>query len=268
MSHPLISGTTIQAADFNAIYDIVAEVVGPGENGYGFGFTFGVPVSENDIIRAWQMRGLQADVNTAYKHITNAYTGSGLVNTGTTIVSTSLPTRLYDAAQYILANRYTCHPDQYYVDPITGATINTTDGTSTRTISWGIAPSNAIEHKVNVYWASRLVRRYFFNAGGKFEWKPGHNGESMTGLPLNDLDAEWANFIEYWQATQDVWTYDRDKFVTYNSTSTSWSSGTLQITASADIEGDENIRFTFTYRNNNTPTLVVVPSSGFWNYLV
>jgi hypothetical protein len=90
----------------------------------------------------------------------------------------------------------------------------------------------------------------------------------MTGLPLNDLDAEWANFIEYWQATQGVWIYDREQFVTYNTTSTSWTSGTLVISASADIESDENIRFTFTYRNTDTPSLVVVPSSGFWNYIV
>jgi hypothetical protein len=266
MSHPLITGTTILAQDYNETYNIIAEIIGPGENGYGFGYTLGFPVSSNDPIRLWQMQGLQGDVNTAYKHITNNYTGLQLIST-TTTVGAALQNQLYDAAQYALANRYTCHPNQYFVDPDTGATINTTEGTSTRTLSWGLAPNNQIQHKVNVYWASRLTRRYFFNAGGKLEWTPGHNNQSMTGLPLNDLDAEWANFIEYWQATQD-WTYDRNVFVTYNSTSTSWSSGTLQIIASADIESDENIRFTFTYRNNNTPTLVVVPSSGFWNYLV
>ncbi len=268
MTYPLVSGTTILAEDYNTIYDIIAEVIGPGENGYGFGFTNGWAVSDNDIIRAWHMRGLQADINTAFKHITNNYTATDIVTTGTTIVGASLYNRLYDASQYILANRYTCHPEQYFVDPDTGANINTTEGTSTRTLSWGIPPANEIEHKVNAYWASRLVRRYFFNAGGVFEWRAGHNGQSMTGLPLNDLDAAWANFIEYWQATQGSWVYDRDTFITYNTTSTSWSSGTLQIIASADIESDENIRFTFTYRNSNTPTLVVAPSSGFWNYIV
>jgi len=267
MAHPLNTGTIIEAVDFNVIQDILTEVLGVGENGYGFSVQNSVPVTDKEIGRAWHMRGLQYDLNQAYKHITNNYTATSVVVAGTTIINPALPTVVYEAAQFVEANRYTCHPSQYFVDPVTGATINTTDGTSTRTLGWGIGPDIQIQHKVNVTWASRLVKRYFFNAGGKFEWLPYYTDSSVTGNPLNDLDTEWANFINYLQNTSP-WVYDRPTHEDWTTTATTYSSGTLRISVLADQETDASIRFTFSFYNNDTPDLVVVPSTGFWNIIV
>jgi hypothetical protein len=112
-----------------------------------------------------------------------------------------------------------------------------------------------------------LVKRYFFNAGGKFEWNPYHTNQTVTGNPLNDIDTEWANFVEHLQGI-GPWVYDRQTHEDWTTTATTYSSGTLRISVLADQETDSNIRFTFSYFNTDTPDLVVVPSTGFWNIIV
>jgi hypothetical protein len=267
---PLNTSTTIKSIHYNDIHNLVSEVIGVGENGYGISLYYSNPVTNQNISSAQQWRRLQADLNTAYRHITNQFAiPPGTIITGTTITSASLTNLYWNAANYVVNNRYTCHPNQYYVDPQTLVNINTTEGTSTRTLvgGWGLDPETAITHKVNVTWASRLTTRYFFNCGGKFEWKPYHTNTSTTGLSLNDLDEEWANFINYFQRAE-TYVYDRQTYEDWVTTSTVYNSGTLQISILADQETDRNIRFTFTFTNVDTADLVVIPSTEYYNIIV
>jgi hypothetical protein len=112
-----------------------------------------------------------------------------------------------------------------------------------------------------------LTTRYFFNAGGKFEWNPYHTNASVTGLSLNDLDEEWATFINHFQQAE-TYVYDRQTYEDWITTSTVYNSGTLRISILADRETDRNIRFTFTFTNIETPDLVVTPSSEYYNIIV
>jgi hypothetical protein len=267
---PVSTSTTIQAVHYNDVHNILTEVIGVGENGYGISSFLSNPVTNRNISTASQWRRLQFDLNTAYKHITNQFIiPPGTITTGTTITTAALTNQYWTAANFVLNNRYTCHPSQYFVDPTTLANINTTEGTSTRTLvgGWGLDPESAITHKVNVTWASRLTTRYFFNCGGKFEWKPYHTNTSTTGLSLNDLDEEWASFINHFQQAE-TYVYDRQTFEDWVTTSTIYNSGTLRISVLADQETDRNIRFTFTFTNIESADLVVIPSTEYYNIIV
>jgi hypothetical protein len=265
---PFTTTGTIQAVHYNDIHNILTEVISVGENGYGISSFLSSPVTNRNISTASQWRRLQFDLNTAYLHITNQFAiPPGTITTGTTITTADLTNQYWTAANFVLDNRYTCHPNQYFVDPVTLATINTTDGKSDRTLEWGIEPAGSITHKVNVTWASRLTKRYFFNCGGKFEWNPYHTGESVTGQSLNDLDEEWASFINHFQQAE-TYVYDRQTHEDWLTTSTVYNSGTLRISVLADQETDRNIRFTFTFTNLETPDLVVIPSTEYYNIVI
>jgi len=270
MTLPVTSSSFIAASDYNDVHNILTEVIGVGENGYGISSYLSNPVTNRNVSTASQWRRLQFDLNTAYRHITNQFIiPPGTITTGTTITTAALTNQYWTAANFVLNNRYTCHPNQYFVDPNTLANINTTEGTSTRTLvgGWGLDPESAITHKVNVTWASRLTTRYFFNCGGKFEWNPYHTNASVTGLSLNDLDEEWASFINHFQQAE-TYVYDRQTYEDWTTTSTVYNSGTLRISVLADQETDRNIRFTFTFTNIETPDLVVIPSTEYYNIIV
>jgi hypothetical protein len=262
------TSTIIQSVHYNDIHNILTEVISVGENGYGISSFLSNPVTNRNISTASQWRRLQFDLNTAYVHITNQFAiPPGTITTGTTITTADLTNQYWTAANFVLDNRYTCHPDQYFVDPVTLATINTTDGKSDRTLEWGVDPAGTITHKVNVTWSSRLTKRYFFNCGGTFEWNPYHTGESVTGQSLNDLDEEWASFINHFQQAE-TYVYDRQIHEDWITTSTVYNSGTLRISVLADQETDRNIRFTFTFTNLETPDLVVIPSTEYYNIVI
>lgn len=269
MPFPVSTTTTIAAVDYNDIHNLVFEVIGVGDDGYGLNLLRSSPVTDKNIASALQWQRLSLDLNSAYTHITNTSTLTSIV-TGSTVISADLTNQFWAAANYVTTNRYVCHPQQYYIDPTTLANINTVEGTSTRTLStgWGLSPAETdITHIVNVTWASRLTARYFFNSGGVFEWKPYHTNTSTTVDSLNDLDEEWASFINHFQ-NAETYVYDRQTFEDWTTTSTVYNSGTLRINVLADKETDRNVRFTFTFTNIDTPGLTVIPTTEFYNIIV
>jgi len=270
MTLPATSGSFITAADYNDIYTLVSDVIGAGDNGYGLNLFYSQPVSLQYTASVEQWRNLQYDLNTAHIHITNTSTATSLISSSTTITA-SFVNELWQGANYVTSNRYTCHPQQY-IDTSTNTSLYTINGISERTTStaWGDPlTSPSITHQVNVIWASRLVQRYFFNTGGELVWLPYHTGESVVpGESLNDLDTAWANFINYVQAVGG-WEYNRDIYEAYpGSTSTVYNSGTLQISILADRETDRSIRFTCTLTNLDSPVLEVDPTTKYYNIII
>lgn len=279
---PVSSGTTITTASFNDIYDLVNEVIGVGEDGYGLQDFFSTPASSNSAVRSRDWANLRIDlIETAYQHITGSTsTWTTSMSTGTAI-TTSSHNEAWNIAQYVYANRYTCAEDQYYRDPVTFASTNTTGGSSSRTIVWNNNTQTTITHVVRGRWPSRLLARYFFNTGGYWTWTPYHSNNI-----LNDLDLGWAQFIYNIQVDQQTnpIKYDRAAFVAQSpgTTATIYPVGSTRSypdttyefdTLSVNVEvfkasNEQYLEFTITFANSDTPTLVITPAVGYWNEVI
>jgi hypothetical protein len=97
-------------------------------------------------------------------------------------------------------------------------------------------------------------------------------GDGNNGL--NDLDGEWANFFDHINESK-IYTYSRRQYVNYNSTTTTFNSGTLQVEIVATIVGSitdpeygSAIDFNFYYRNLDSSILIVTPAVSYWEILV
>ena len=123
---------------------------------------------------------------------------------------------------------------------------------------------NNITHKVVTTFPNRLAARYYFNLGCYLTFVPYYQG---TGL--NDLDVEWAEFIDHLRAPEQELRYGRNEFINYSSTVTSWSSGTLSVSfAAAKSVNETEIEFTTIYSNNASAALIVSPAVATWSITV
>jgi hypothetical protein len=286
---PLSTGTLITDAAYNELAATVIEIMGPGEDGYGLFNYFTTPITTAMPVRARSWGNLTRDlVNTIYHHVahinttTNTYSTVLPVNSATSgsAIGVELHNKLKEIADFALTNRYTCAEEQYYRDPDTGVTVNTTDGVSTRTTEWGVS-QDYIEHRVRVRWANRLIARYFFNGGGYITWTPYHSNNG-----LSELDAQWASFINNIQTDQGIneLRYDRAAFLaqTAGTTATIYPVGSgrafpdptyEQGPLSCNVEvfkanNEAWIQVKATFRNSDSSLLVVVPTVGYWNFTV
>ncbi len=278
---PFSTGTTITNVAYNELSDIVLEVIGIGEDGYGLYDAWTTPITSSMPIRARSWDNLIRDlINNCYHHITNINTttnsyASVLNNISTattsTTISVDLHNRLKEVADFVLANRYTCAEEHYYQDPQTGAKIDFTGGVSQRTLPWGVT-KRSITHVTRVRWANRLVARYFFNTGGYLTWQPYYTDG------VNDtIDQDWSNFIDLVRLqmedpAQEI-RYDRAAFVGQlagtTSTVANYTEGSLYMNVEVfKSSGADYVDFTVTFGNNATDLLVVTPSTGYWNEIV
>lgn len=263
----ITAGTTATHLDFNLIQSNMEEILGLGENGYGLSLIASVPAEEGQLAYAQAWNNLLFDINIVNRHITNTPAGINTLVTGTSIITASPMEAMLTTSTWLLddARRYTCHPSQFYVDPVSGKTdFITSDSTSTRTYSWGANGINIITHRLIASFPNRLAARYYFNLGSYLTFFPYYEG-----LGLNDLDAEWENFIDYLRAPNKTYTYRRSDFVDWSSTTTSWTSGTLSVSVVANKSADETrVEFIISYANNATATLIVTPAVATWTILV
>lgn len=252
---PRNTGTVIYSANFNAIQSIAADIRGLGENGYGL--TASSPTVVGSLISAERANRLLSNISTVYKHITNITTATTTVtntSTSTSIVKAKFFNDIKYMADYCLANRYSAHSSQLVVSVSTS---------STRTLPWGANGTTSIIHKVRVVWATRLSALYYFNQGNYLSWVPDYES-----TPINDLDVEWATWINYIVATPgQEFRYNRSNFVAGSITTRNYSSGTLRINVIAVKSPLETaVDFSITYQNVDNPLLVVVPAG--WAYRI
>jgi hypothetical protein len=261
MTYPVNSGDTINHNDHNGIQSLLEDVLGLGENGYGLPLIRSNPLGTSNRTTALEWNNLVYDTDILYQHITNTSTTIQKVTTGTTVVQAAQTNELYSTVAWLYDNsrRYTCHPGQFVIS--TGSSILFTGGgKSLRTLPWGV-DNNSITHRVVSQFANRLAARYYFNIGSYLTFIPYYQGEG-----LNDLDAEWANFIDYLRTPGNEYIYDRTKYINYDSTTTEWTSGTLHVSITADRSPDQSsIEFITQYRNDASPTLLISPAVGIYN---
>jgi hypothetical protein len=259
MSLPTTTDAIITATDFNATQVILEDILSISENGWGLTAIQSNQVSTGKRVYASDWNSLLSDLNTVHQHITGGFTSTAAVITGTTVINHNLANDLYDVTQSLIANRYSVNPNQFLISDGGSSTIFYGGGDSLRTLPWGI-DTNVITHRVVTQFPNRLAARYYFNLGCYLTYTPYYSG---TGL--NDLDAEWANFIDYLRDPAQTYTYDRQKFVSYDSTTTAWTSGTLHVSITADRAADfKSIEFIVEYRNDATPELLISPAVGIY----
>lgn len=256
------SGTIISITDYNTAQAKLQDILGLGEDGYGLPIISTLPLETSQVGSVEQWNRLIDDINVARVHITNTSTNTSHITTGTSIIATTV-TNLLSDVDWLYNHRYTCHPSQFYSSVSTGTIVSTStffsNSTSTRTISWGTTVTS-ITHEIVVGFPARLLARYYFNLGSYLTFIPFYSGSL-----LNDLDGEWANFIDYLRNPANEYKYDRDKYVNYTSTVTVWTSGTLSVSVLAEKDVDERvIKFTTRYSNSNSISLYITPSGSTW----
>lgn len=259
MQDPIASDFA-QTPDYNYVHVIAKDIIGLGENGWGQGSQNSSPVTTRNRVSRTQWANLANDVNFIQQHILASQTVGLTPSTGTAITA-ALPNAFGTLIDMLAPDRYVCHPSQFYGYP--GETMNTLNGTSTRTTIW----SKEISQQVRVDWPTNLFAKYFFNAGSVFTWRPTYTSVAVP----NDRDAEWAAFIDYLK-TDANYEYTRADFLdpTTNTKTTTYTSGTLSVTIVALRNGDINtakrVDFIATFSNDDVPYLVVDPIHGYWNY--
>lgn len=277
-------GGIIRKYHYNDLFTITNAVIGPNEDGYGLQDFFMSPVAD-ELVKVHHFNLLRIDlVDIAYKHITSStsvLTDIATLTTATDLVYYDLINQAGTVAEYVYDNRFTCHENNYFRDPLTGVSTNTTGGTSSRTIEWGVT-ENYIEHIVKATWPTRLLARYFFNCGGYFNWTPYHSNDGLSGI-----DSLWANFIQNIQSSlaSSPLTYKRDDFINQTPGSTvmlypegstrtspdpTYDNGdTLSIEVRVTKSVDEELlTFNIQFINSDNTLLVVTPSVGYWNEII
>ena len=115
------STATVAVADYMDSYTIVNDIIGIGENGYGMPLLVSGPVSNKTRIKVRDWNYLQSDLNSIFIHVTDASTATTVVTT-TTTVSSTLSNAVYAQINEIESQRYVCHPNQFFADPVTNET--------------------------------------------------------------------------------------------------------------------------------------------------
>lgn len=265
----IVAENTSSIIGFNYGVQTIENILGVSLSGWGLPLTLSNSISPAaNRVGATQWNQLLADVEIVNLHIYNTTTGITPFATGTVITG-----ELLDKIDELDSLRYTCHPSQFQISTLTSTTnYVSSSSVSIRTTTWGITTSS-IQHQWIVGFNDYISANYYFNQGNYLTWKPYYlvslstitnTGTSLTSRIINDLDGEWANFIDYINSST-AYHYDRDKFVNYTSTITSWISGTLHIELSATVEEPGNlISFEANYYNDDSANLVISPTVGLY----
>ena len=254
------TGTIAQVNQYNYSQSLVKDIIGLGQDGWGQSSQNSSPVTTRSRQSRAHWVNIVNDLDFIQQHILNSQTTGLVPGTATTIVNT-FPNAVGTLVDSLAAQRYQCHPNQFYGYP--GAVINTLNGTTSRTTPWG----KEISQQVRVDWPTNLFARYFFNSGSVFTWRPNYTSIAEP----NDRDEEWAAFIDYIQA-QPAYEYTRSDFLDSGSATkiTTYNSGSLTVLVTAVRNGTTStatrVDFTALFRNNDLGYITVEPERGYWNY--
>ena len=151
--------TTVLANEFNTVRTTVANVLGTGATTRGYGSSItSYAVSTGSNISPAEFTALTTDINTCYRHITNAdATGLASVVSGNVITWSNIVTYQV-AATYIDTNRDT-----------NGGTVTNPAATSkVLSAGWGNASGNRIATVTGTFtWANADAMRFYFNQNSK-----------------------------------------------------------------------------------------------------
>jgi hypothetical protein len=260
----IVAETTGTTIGFNEGVALVRNILGADFDGWGIPLNLARNVDALSYkATPEQYNRLLTDVNAINVHIHGTSTSLTVATTGTVILGDIL-----DTISALDTLRYTCHPSQFLFSTTTNTSTFYGKGVSVRTRPWG-GTTSSIQHQMLVGFIDGIAANYYFNQGNYLTWKPYYliststtivSTSTSTSRILNDLDGEWANFIDY----VGEYRYYRDQFVNYSNTTTSWTSGTLHIELNTTVLQSNTIIFTANYYNDNVSTLFISPSLGLY----
>ena len=265
MTFPTNTGDVPNNFDFTSTQVVINDILGLGDNGWGLSFIESDLVYSGMRIDAAQWNKLLYDVNTVYQHISNVFTSTTSVTTGSTVINHSFPNALYSTAQALVGSRYTADPSQFLTAYSGTSTIFYSGGDGLRTTSWGGTSTTYIVQNVLSHFPNNKLARYYFNQGCYFTFTPTYAGIVLVG----SIDEQWVAFIDYIN-NNDPYTFDRTKFMAQlaypgipSSKTWNWTTGSLQVILSAELKTDlSSIEFRVEYDNNNTSTVGVQIGCG------
>jgi len=258
----------VTAADYNSIYTILENHLGLGDSGWGLPLLSSSPTVSPRKITAYEYNNLLKDINIAHTHITNATTSTAYVVKDTTVLTAAFFNQLLTTTDWLYdaSRRWTAHPEQYFkANLATGGTatdMSPLSAISERTLPWGANGISSIYHEATAVFRSPSAARYYFNQGNFLSFLPYYSG---TGL--NDLDAEWANFID--SIRNNPFKYNRTDFIAGDKEQEWNNGGTLNVKVRADRSLDQSIiNFTTTFWNTANPNLLITPAVGTYKVII
>lgn len=265
----LVSGTLIQADDYNRIQYRVEEILGLGLDGYGLAAVRSTPVADSNVITRSQWNNLLFDLNRIYTHVSGTATNYSQLTATTTVITTTRHVDLFTITNSIYFNeglRYSCYPGDGF------PTQFFNEGGEDTTWRFGISPTTTTvwygqcDTIFRMRWVTPLLARHFFNAGGQVVWEPVFGPGQAESLS----DAEWARFLTlYRNGGYEPYIYKRDDWITTATTKiVTYSSGTKEIviTAEKNLTTDpassqypDRIRFSALLRDTAVSEFLVAP---------
>lgn len=175
------ANTAIIANDYNAIQSKIANVLGTGSQDFGYGQSVSSSQVARDIkITVDQWNALRNDLLKARQHQTGVNEGSNLITPTNSTTIKEIDRYYYNAfSDLIVTNRLICNE----------ATVETLHSVI-RTAQWG----STITQTVTITFSSSDAARYFFNAGGKFQFSSTFKNYTSDGSLL--VNQSWETLLD------------------------------------------------------------------------
>jgi len=170
-------GTKITATDYNAIQTKISDVMATGTGTYGYGQTINsAQVAALASVTVAQWNNLRADLLRARQHQTGADESANLTTISTSVKITEVIRSQFNTyADTIQTNRT--------IIPPTGQGTRTSLSSMTYATAW----RTSITHTITATFASTEQARFYFNAGGVFEFTAGLPTDGTT----NTKNSSW-----------------------------------------------------------------------------
>lgn len=234
-------GSTITAASYNDIRDVMLKIYNATDTGYGPNIISSNSATTNAIasVESWSL--LYDDVNKAIIHQTGANMAGVNLPATNLVITATFYNNLLTNANTAVANSSTVHPSQ--LKSYTSSTFYTT-------LPW----NSQISAVNNLTWDSELQAHYFFNLGGYIK-----SSISYIGTPVGNTETAFVNFIaEVNTSTFYTQSYDRSKWRPFASTSSEFSYTTSEGVFTATVTYTKDI-------NTVSVAVSILPPAGIDN---
>lgn len=174
-------GSTIAAADYNSIRDIILQVLNPSATGYGDNLVDSTVATTNMVASVDHWLSLHLDINNVYKHQTGSDVPFPPPSNSDVISASYLNTLESTANTVVTGNVFQSHPTQLAVQT-TAPVIFAEPWDATITLD-------------SFYtWDTELEAHYSFNLGGKLSATIGYSGD-----PASAEDSSYIDFVNHVQ---------------------------------------------------------------------
>lgn len=175
MATPVNPGTSITAANYNDLQKTVADILGVGFGGSGYGQTLvSAPLSVGEVVTADHMNLLRDDINRIQVHQTGSLSSLVELSTGEKVGANDVGGDVDKGFNQFVSVVNILESNAALVDG-TQVTLETAT-TSTRFAAW----NGKVVHSFTVSFTDSDHRRAFFNAGGEIHISAQIEGDSSV----------------------------------------------------------------------------------------